>query len=149
MSFATRTQELLLALHSDCTLEEETELTDRLVLLLAAAGLLPIALSYGFAPSTSVPYLFGFPVEGTNQTHIFRAIMGLYLANALFWVIGAMMPSLRVPSLWVLYLFMSGLAAGRILSIVVDGFPNFVLLFYLAAELVFGFLAMRCLRNFT
>lgn len=121
-------------------------MTDRIVLLLAAIGLVPVALSYGVVPSTTVTYLLGFPVEETNQTHVFRAIMGLYLANAAFWIAGAMRPALRAPALWTLLLFMAGLAAGRILSVVVDGMPNPVLIFYLVVELVFAALAVRCLR---
>ena len=56
-------------------------MSDRLLLLLAALGLVPIALSYGIVPSSSVTYLLGFPVAGINQTHVFRAIMGLYLVR--------------------------------------------------------------------
>ncbi|MBE1297352.1 MAG: DUF4345 domain-containing protein [Rhodobacteraceae bacterium] len=116
-------------------------MTARLLLLLAALGLVPIALSYGVVPSASVSYLLGFPVEGTNQTHVFRAIMGLYLANAAFWLIAANRPALHRAALWVLFLFMVGLAAGRILSILVDGMPNTVLMLYLVAELAFGVMA--------
>ncbi len=116
-------------------------MTARLLLLLAAFGLVPIALSYGVVPSASISYLLGFPVEGTSQTHVFRAIMGLYLANAAFWVIAANRPELQNAALWVLFLFMVGLAAGRILSILVDGMPNTVLVLYLLAELAFGAMA--------
>lgn len=122
-------------------------MSDRLVLVLAALGLVPIALSYGLVPSASVSYLLGFPVDGTNQTHVFRAIMGLYLANAAFWLMAAIKPELRRPALWVLFLFMSGLAAGRVLSIFLDGMPGIVLVFYLLAELVFAGLALLLLRR--
>ncbi len=119
----------------------------RLVLLLAAVGLVPIALSYGLMPGSSIPVLLAFPVEGTNQTHVFRAIMGLYLANALFWLAAASKPELQRPALWVLFLFMSGLAVGRILSILIDGVPNGILLFFLAAEIAFAALAAVSLKN--
>lgn len=124
-----------------------TNMTDRLLLILAALGLVPIALSYGVIPTKSVTYLLGFPVEGINQTHVFRAIMGLYLANAAFWLIAAAKPQLQRPALWVLFLFMAGLAAGRILSILLDGVPGAALLFYLLAELIFAALALRQLRG--
>lgn len=122
-------------------------MTAKLLLILAALGLVPIALSYGVAPGASVSYLLGFPVEGTNQTHVFRAIMGLYLANAAFWLVAALRPQLQHAALWVLFLFMTGLAAGRILSILVDGMPNAVLLFYLLAEIGFGVMAAVMLRQ--
>jgi predicted membrane protein len=117
----------------------------KLLLILAATGLVPIALSYGFAPGVSLQYLLGISVESTNHAHVFRAIMGLYLANAMFWLIAAFRPNLQHSALWVLCLFMTGLAAGRILSIVVDGMPNMVLMFYLVAELAFGSMAARLL----
>lgn len=119
----------------------------KLLLSLAAIGLVPIALSYGIAPNASVSYLLGFPVEGTNETHVFRAIMGLYLANAAFWLVAANRPQLQHAALWVLFLFMTGLAMGRILSILLDGIPNSVLLFYLFAELAFGVMAAVMLRQ--
>lgn len=122
-------------------------MTDRVVLLLASIGLVPIALSYGLVPSQSLSYLLGIPVEGVNHTHIFRAIMGLYFANVAFWLAGYFTPSLRVPALWSLLIFMGGLAAGRILSLIVDGVPVPLLIFYLVAELGFAGLAVRCLRR--
>ena len=122
-------------------------MTDRLLLLLAALGLVPIALSYGLVTSASVTYLLGFLVEGTNQTHVFRAIMGLYLANATFWLVAAGKPALQRPALWVLFLFMVGLAFGRVLSIILDGMPGPILLFYLVAELFFAALAFVSLRR--
>ncbi|PYG32541.1 DUF4345 domain-containing protein [Pelagimonas varians] len=122
-------------------------MSDRLILILAAIGLVPIAFSYGIAPSKTVTYLLGFPVEGTNQTHVFRAIMGLYLANVLFWLSGAFIEAVRRPAVWSLFIFMWGLAAGRIISIVVDGMPNFVLIFYLCAEIAFGALALVAIRK--
>ena len=122
-------------------------MSGRLVLILAAIGLLPIAFSYGLDPSTTISYLLGFPVEETNQTHVFRAIMGLYLANLGFWIIGALLPSFRLHALWGLFIFMGGLAAGRVISIVVDGMPNLVLGFYLVAEIVFAALAFSAIRK--
>lgn len=122
-------------------------MSDRIVLLLAAIGLVPITFSYGLVPGKSLPLLMGFPVEGVNETHVFRAIMGLYLANVAFWIAGYLSPVYRVPALWSLFIFMSGLAAGRVLSILVDGLPGPVLVFYLLAEIAFASLAIRCLRR--
>ena len=93
--------------------------------------------------------LFAIPVEGVNETHIFRAIMGLYLASAAFWAAGAMSPALRTPALWGVAVFMLGLAAGRILSVVVDGTPHPILLGYILIELVVGGLALMLLRRDT
>ena len=67
-------------------------------LIIAAMGLTPIALAYGAMPSVSVPMLYGVEVNDVNSTHIFRAVMGLYLAMVVFWVMGAKSDALRLPA---------------------------------------------------
>lgn len=104
------------------------------LLLAMAVGLTPIALSYGTAPQASLPLLYGIDASGVPTRHVFRAIMGLYLAMICFWLAGAMRPSLRVPSLWSLFVFTLGLALGRGLSLLLDGWPGPLLFFYLLAE---------------
>ena len=61
----------------------------RAYLLLIAAILVPIALSYGVAPATLLPKLLDIAVEGVDQMQIFRALMCLYLAASTFWAIAA------------------------------------------------------------
>jgi hypothetical protein len=58
-------------------------------LLVTAAGPTPIALSYGLVPEKSLSVLFDIDADTTNIRHIFRAVMGLYLALIVFWVAGA------------------------------------------------------------
>jgi len=116
-------------------------------LLFTAVGLTPIALSYGAAPSSSLPYLFGIEVDTVNLSHILRAVMGLYLALVCFWIAGALRQELTVPALWSLVVFMFGLAAGRIMSLVLDGMPHWLLFAYLLAELAFGAIGLRMLKT--
>lgn len=111
---------------------------DRVFLLLAAAGLTPIALGYGLVPAVSLAFLFDIDASATNSAHIFRAVMGLYLALAAFWIAGAMRSYLRLPALYSLTVFMLGLAAGRALSLVVDGMPHWLLFGYMILEVLFG-----------
>jgi hypothetical protein len=119
----------------------------KLLLIITAIGLTPIALSYGAAPSASLPYLFGFGAESLNLTHIFRAVMGLYLALVAFWIAGALSSSLTIPALWSLVVFMFGLAGGRVLSLLLDGVPHWLLIVYLVLELAFGLVGLRLLRS--
>ena len=56
-------------------------------LLVAAAILVPVALSYGVDPAVILPKFMNIAVEGTDQTHIFRALMCLYLGMSTFCVI--------------------------------------------------------------
>ena len=119
----------------------------RAFLIFCAAGLVPIALSYGAVPEASLDYLFGVAVESTNATHIFRAVMGLYLAMVATWLAGAFNPTLTVPALACCAVFMLGLAAGRVLSLILDGVPHWLLLVYLVLELVLGVIAVHLLRQ--
>ena len=116
-------------------------------LLFAALGLTPIALSYGAVPDASLRWLFDIDASSVNASHIFRAVMGLYLALVLFWIIAAFRAPLQVPALWSLMVFMLGLAAGRLLSLVLDGFPHPLLLVYLLLEVTMGVLALLLLRR--
>ena len=105
------------------------------LLLAMAVGLVPIALSYGAAPQASLPWLFGIDASGVPTRHIFRAIMGLYIALICLWIAGAMHTGLRVHALWSLFVFTSGLALGRSLSLLLDGWPGPLLFVYLLAEM--------------
>jgi len=119
----------------------------QLFLIAAAVGLAPIALSYGLAPELSLEYLFQISVTDTNSLHIFRAIMGLYLAMAAFWTLGAFNPLLTQAAIYSLVVFMLGLALGRMLSIIVDGVPDGLLVVYLLLELGFGIIGIVLLRQ--
>ena len=73
----------------------------KLFLLVGAAVLVPVALSYGVDPAVVLPKFMNITVEGTDQTHIFRALMSLYLGMSTFCVIAAFTPSWRhVAVIW-------------------------------------------------
>jgi hypothetical protein len=119
----------------------------QIFLLVTAIGLTPIALSYGLIPQKSLSYLFDVSISNINGSHIFRAIMGLYLALLSFWIVGAFKVQLRQGALYSLVVFMLGLALGRILSLVVDGMPSLLLIGYLGLELIFGILGLILLKK--
>ena len=114
-------------------------------LLIAAAGLIPIALSYGVVPQATLKFLFDISIDGTNGTHIFRAIMGLYFALIIFWILGARSAKLTRPALFSLTVFMLGLAGGRTLSLIIDGMPHWLLFVYLILEILFGVVGLLML----
>ena len=115
---------------------------NRAFLIFCAVGLVPIALGYGAKPSVSLYALFGINVDTTNLTHIMRAVIGLYVAMAVFWVWGALSRSMTVPALAACAVFMLGLAAGRILSFVLDGLPHWLLVVYAVLEIALGMIAI-------
>lgn len=117
-------------------------------LLIIAIGLVPVALSYGVNPTRVLPRLLKFNVEVPNESQVFRALMCLYLATSVFWIMGAFWPDWQHAALiWVAF-FMLSLALGRVLSIVLDGRPTASLLnVYLALEIVAGLLALWLLHG--
>ena len=120
---------------------------DSWFLVVAAVGLTPIALAYGAVPSVSVPMLYGVGVDDVSTTHIFRAVMGLYLAMVVFWLMGAKNDALRLPALYSVVVFMFGLSAGRAVSLAVDGMPNALLVLYLFLEIGFGVIGVILIND--
>lgn len=119
----------------------------QIFLLITAIGLIPIALSYGLMPQQSLKYLFDISIANTNGIHIYRAVMGLYIGLVLFWIIGSIKRELTQAALYSLIVFMFGLAGGRILSLIVDGMPHWLLLVYLLLEIGFGFIGVYLLKK--
>lgn len=117
----------------------------RLFLLGAALLLVPIALNYGLAPSTTLPMFLTIPDLSTDQTHIYRGVMCLYLGVGLFWAVSAFTPSWQRVAVITAIGFAWSIAAGRIISLVVDGWPSPLLLFYLAIEILAGLLGLAVL----
>ncbi len=117
----------------------------RAYLLVVAALLVPIALSYGIAPTTLLPKVLDIAVAGADQTQIFRALMCLYLAASIFWAIAAFTPAWqRVAVIWAVF-FAFSLAIGRVLSLVVDGPASRLLDVYLGLEILGGLLGLAVL----
>ena len=116
-------------------------------LLVAAVGLTPIALAYGLIPATTVPMLYGVEIDSVNISHIFRAVMGLYLAMVIFWVLGASREPLRFAALCSVVVFMGGLATGRFLSLLLDGIPAVPLVIYLVLEVGFAQFAYKFAKS--
>ena len=119
----------------------------RAFLIFCAVGLVPIALGYGAKPSTSLDALFGITVDTTNLTHIMRAVMGLYFGMVVIWVWGALNKQVTAPALICCAVFMLGIAAGRILSFIIDGMPHWLLVVYAILEIVLGLIAVMLYKG--
>jgi hypothetical protein len=121
----------------------------RFYLLFSAVGLLLIALSYGIVPKTVLPKVLDITVDGTDLTHILRAVMGLYLGMIVLWVLGAFRVSLTRAAVIAEVAFMFGLAFGRVLSIIVDGVPSALLVVYTVLEVAMGLWGLLVLKRLT
>tara|TARA_Y100001970_G_scaffold57734_1_gene73170 strand:+ start:253 stop:636 length:384 start_codon:yes stop_codon:yes gene_type:complete len=116
-------------------------------LLFIAAGVFPVSLIYGGNPVVSMPNFYGIEVDTINLSNILRAVMGLYVALCIFWVIGARYEKLRLPALWSLVIFMTGIASGRFLSLILDGMPSPLFIFYLAVEIIAAVIGFKLISN--
>jgi len=119
----------------------------RFYLLFSASGLFVIALSYGVAPAAVLPRALDVTVQGTDLTHIFRAIMGLYLGMVALWVLGAFWAKLTRAAVIAEVTFMIGLALGRVVSIVIDGIPSALLVVYAVLEISLGVWGVLILKS--
>jgi hypothetical protein len=90
----------------------------------------------------------GIALTTTNHKHIVRAAYGgSYLGIAAIFLIGAIIPRYRVPSLGAVAILFSGFALGRLVSITADGVPAALYLSVLAFEVLFAVLAVMSLRS--
>jgi hypothetical protein len=119
----------------------------RFYLLFSAAGLIVVALSYGVAPAAVPPKVLDLSVEGTDLTHILRAVMGLYLGMIVLWVLGAFQPNFTRAAVIAEVFFMLGLAFGRVVSIIVDGVPSLLLVGYTVVEIALGLWGLLMLKK--
>ncbi len=101
-------------------------------LAVSVFGLLPVAVSYGIAHDYFIPLLYDFSIDTLDLSHIFRGVMGLYLAFAALWALGMMVPSMWYTATISNVVFMFGLALGRLVSFIFDGMPdsNFLIIFF-------------------
>lgn len=104
-------------------------------LITTGLGLAVIGLGYGFNPNF-YPNLYGYTLTTVDEVHIFRALCTLYLTLAGFWIwIAFKMPKWHEGALISIMVVMFGLLTGRIFSLVADGKPHALLLFYLGLEI--------------
>lgn len=92
-------------------------------------------LLYGVSPRWYAATFLGITDLSPNWAHILRAVTGLYLALAAFWLYAAFNDKYRDAGILTAILFAGGIATGRCVSLILDGQPAPALLLYLAAEL--------------
>jgi len=107
-------------------------------LLVSAITIIIVAIAYGGMPAHILPFLFDIHPTVVDLKHVFRAIMGLYVGMAIFWLYGIFNPSYWRPATISNILCMAGLATGRILSLILDGIPSQTFLFGIGLEVVFA-----------
>ncbi len=82
------------------------------------------ALIYGANPNVILPFFFDFEVYNLELKNVFRAIMGLYMGFAIYWVVGIFKSEHWKGATISNIVFMGGLAFGRLVSLLFDGISN-------------------------
>jgi len=111
-------------------------------LILTAIGVALVSLGYGVNPKLGMPLIYGIDIESINQINIYRAIMGLYLAISLYWIIGALYENVKLSALWSMFVFMTGIGSGRLISVYLDGTPSTIFMFFLFIEIISAVLCL-------
>ena len=119
-------------------------------LILVAIGLIPLGITYGAHPSLNllpISFLDEVEINSIDHANIFSGIMGLYVTMAIFWILGALKKSLTIPALWSLVIFMTGIGAGRAISIIADGMPSGPYLLFLLLEVIFALIGLMLIKS--
>jgi len=117
-------------------------------LIVTSLTVIGVGLTYGIYPNKISPCFFDFKVESIDLNHVFRAIMGLYLGLAIYWIIGIFKPEHWKNATITSAIFMGGLAFGRIISILIDGIPSIAFSIGTVLEVLFMIWATWNLKKY-
>jgi len=74
-------------------------------------------------------------------------VMGLYIALALFWVLGAMRIAFRQAALYSHLVFVLGLGLGRLVDLIASGPAHWLLTSYMLVEFFFTGVAIWMIKR--
>lgn len=103
-------------------------------LILAFLMVSVIALLYGVCPKWFAETFLGINEVDVNMAHILRAVMCLYLALGIFWLVSAFSEQYRNVAVLTTMIFSGGLVTGRIISFFADGQASDLLVLYMFLE---------------
>lgn len=119
---------------------------NRIVLGSAGMGVAAIGATYLVAPQALLD-VYGVDIQSASEANLLRGVCGgLFLAFALVFWLGALKPHLARSAQVALLAFMGGAAVGRLVSMVVDGRPHFLLVAVFFVEVVYSGAAVFLLR---
>lgn len=106
-------------------------------LILSLLIVVPTAIIYG-SPSILPEYL-NIQANTVDFSNLLKAIMCLYLGISFVWILGIWKTEYWKIATQLNILFMLSLAIGRVLSMLMDGFPTGGYIFGITAEFLLGF----------
>jgi len=102
-----------------------------------------VAFVYGFKPDL----WFDVKLKTIDEVNIYKAIMGIYIAFSSLWFVGIIREKFWQMATISNFLFMLGLAFGRMISLLFDGIPSTIFLLGTIGELALGFYAFYQFKN--
>lgn len=116
-------------------------------LFLSLSIVVPTAIIYG-SPSILPEYL-DIQVNTVDFSNMLKAIMCLYLGISIVWILGIWKTKYWKTATQLNILFMLSLAIGRMISILMDGFPTGGYIFGIIAEFVLGSYSIFQLKKYS
>ena len=115
-------------------------------LFLSLSIVVPTAIIYG-SPSILPEYL-DIQVNTVDFSNMLKAIMCLYLGISIVWILGIWKTKFWKNATQLNILFMLSLAIGRMISMLMDGFPTGGYIFGIIAEFVLGSYSIFQLKKY-
>jgi len=113
-------------------------LWNRLLLGSASLGVAAIGVIFLFTPQTLLS-VYGIDLRSASETNLYRSgYGGLFLAFAILFALGALGTHRSRTAQLALLTFMGGLAVGRLVSVVADGWPHPLITAVLVVELIYA-----------
>lgn len=116
-------------------------------LLLSLSIVIPTAIIYG-SPSILPEYL-NIQVNIIDFSNMLKAIMCLYLGISIVWILGIWKTKYWKNATQLNILFMLSLAIGRMISMLMDGFPTGGYIFGIIAEFILGLYSIFQLKKYS
>lgn len=107
---------------------------NNLHLLISSLIIISIGLIYGFSPNL----LFEVNLNSIDEHNIFKAIMGLYIAFGLLFILGIFDAKFWKSATIANGFLMYGLASGRIISLFLEGIPSAIFCIGIIGEMILG-----------
>ena len=109
----------------------------KILLISASLGIGSVGLGYLISPEFMYG-LYNIEITSTNQFNMVRgAYGGLFLSFSILFFVGAFNKKIEFSAMVSLFVFMCGFAAGRIISIIIEGMPSFLIIGLLLFELFY------------
>ncbi|WP_138432582.1 DUF4345 domain-containing protein [Winogradskyella algicola] len=122
---------------------KQKHIVTKIHLIISVLLVIPAACIYGFAPQ----YFLDISHQTIDERNFSKAIMGIYLAFSILWILGIFKRRFLSFALLSNVLFMMGLGLGRIISLVLDGTPSIIYVIGIFGELLLGFYGLWVLNS--